>query len=576
MTNTSCDTAVNFDNKNKIFVVHSTIPQLTEIEHPFKDHYWHTTLKFNDIHNVQYSNLPSKEKFACSQFIFPNVAHDPDNIAEYQTRQSYDCRYTLDCMDYCFIDWFNKRIRQRLPGITADEFEIVITKLEDYFLGKIYKEYGLAYTFDNDICCDICRGDRVSSIDDMLVCDGCDVAVHSSCYNVAAKPNDKKPWLCLPCIENVRPKCIYCICRKGAFKTSNRSNHNRWVHESCSYFISQKKTSSHLNATESRAVISETKTFDNTLCSLCFSKYGKVVKCSSSDCCRYFHITCALDAGLYLKRQFSSKNKLKTVYCAIHMLKAQVTSDQCHYLADKPDLPSFISLIRQSKCCILRKLDIFDIMKNIDIRKNLSDVVIYWKERKLAQSCDNLTGFVSNLPRLKRDEISRLAAISDSTMQFIILRQSLESVRHLCYMLIKREKIKQSLNDCQHTMIKLKLRHRTVSALSSSVKEHANRTLLVKKLHKENYKSSTNQKKHKEDRSSIEVHPIVSPSLSDSDHKNHRISNHISLTSEQCATSLKSAMDCQDIDDRKRLANTDSTEYQPSLPKLLYFENGSF
>ena len=91
----------------------------------------------------------------------------------------------------------------------------------------------------NNAVCDICQSGVDEEKDKILFCDGCNVAVHQSCYGRGVYPHEPKEdmWLCERCVSvykrNVDPRdlrCRFCNDLKGLITRSEKVG---WAHDIC-------------------------------------------------------------------------------------------------------------------------------------------------------------------------------------------------------------------------------------------------------------------------------------------------------------------------------------------------------
>lgn len=93
---------------------------------------------------------------------------------------------------------------------------------------------------DEDIMCDVCQDDICEEedfVDDVVLCDKCNVAVHQSCYGNDLKVFPKGDWFCMRCkyLDEHREMkvseicCIFCRDLKGIIVKTNLG----WAHITC-------------------------------------------------------------------------------------------------------------------------------------------------------------------------------------------------------------------------------------------------------------------------------------------------------------------------------------------------------
>ena len=130
----------------------------------------------------------------------------------------------------------------------------------------------------------------------IIMCDGCQAAVHISCYAVTDEELKKDKWFCLPCRKNVplrlpdgspNPERTCCVCNHmgGAFSITEG---NKWVHTSCALYLPDTKFSD-------TAVVTLPKFPDNPAeCCICHNRFGITRKCSFFECPNHVHVHCVV------------------------------------------------------------------------------------------------------------------------------------------------------------------------------------------------------------------------------------------------------------------------------------------
>lgn len=90
---------------------------------------------------------------------------------------------------------------------------------------------------EEDGICDVCRSSDAEASDPIVFCDGCDVAVHASCYgNPLRLGVPEGDWFCQLCqSKSANPRsCCLCPSTEGAMK---QTTDGKWAHISCAVFV---------------------------------------------------------------------------------------------------------------------------------------------------------------------------------------------------------------------------------------------------------------------------------------------------------------------------------------------------
>nr|PIM01532.1 PHD-finger domain-containing protein [Toxoplasma gondii COUG] len=213
-----------------------------------------------------------------------------------------------------------KRIAKRFPNVN-----------------KIWAD--LSFDLDDDgTRCDICGNyDSLPGHDEMLLCDGCDVAVHQTCYYVKTVP--KADWYCQYCEEKNQAKANVAKLQRLAAKASGKATDKQvettlktevdrltgemesvcvlpkrcplcprsfgahvrcgedfrmWVHVNCAVWVPE----TWIVGVDYAGGLEGIPAWRfETLCDICGVDEGAVVKCSVGDCPALFHPICAIIAG---------------------------------------------------------------------------------------------------------------------------------------------------------------------------------------------------------------------------------------------------------------------------------------
>lgn len=369
-------------------------------------------------------------------------------------------RYDLDDIDVCWLTQVNEE-REEMGESLIDEWimERIIEELENqshYSMQKTIKTAeGLGIEYDEDVICDVCRSPDTEDNNEMVFCDGCDICVHQACYGIQTIPEGS--WLCRPCGLNVKPVCILCPNTDGAMK-STRSG-MKWAHVSCSLWIPEVG----IGCVEKMEPITKISQIPPSrwalICCLCKERIGACIQCSVKTCKTAFHVTCAFKNNLEMKTILETEEegglKLKA-YCPKHSKKRELYQNDSEIDSPKKDQllsgPEELSnedkaSMRGSRIAALEgdfysSVNLKEVSKVLNVDCDVVDIVfVYWKLKRKSN-------FDRPLLTPKQDEACLLEKQQEDTLaarmkMFVHLRQDLERVRNLCYMVSRREKIKR-------------------------------------------------------------------------------------------------------------------------------------
>ncbi|XP_026864142.2 protein Jade-1 isoform X2 [Electrophorus electricus] len=382
-------------------------------------------------------------------------------------------RYDLDDFDVAWLELVNAEFRElALPELDELTMEQVLVELESQCDENMQKaietEEGLGIEYDEDVVCDVCRSPEGEDGNEMVFCDQCNICVHQACYGILKVPIGN--WLCRTCALGVQPKCLLCPKRGGALKPTRSGT--KWIHVSCALWIPEVSFGcpekmepitkvSHIPA--SRWALS---------CSLCREHTGTCIQCSMPSCIVAFHVTCAFDHGLEMHTILAENDEVRfKSYCLEHSNVSHIDRPESRHTSegeramlqsDRLDRdqtePEKVSKRKQK----LQELEdeFYQLVnpKNVADSLGLPDIHVdflyqFWKLRRRAN-------FNRPVVTLKRDEVDNLAQQEQDVLYrrlklFTHLRQDLERVRNLCYMVTRREKMKHNLCNLQEKIFNL-------------------------------------------------------------------------------------------------------------------------
>ena len=371
------------------------------------------------------------------------------------------CSYDLD---ECDVSWLRLLNEERaccgLHPITEDQLERILEKLElrcyDRIQSILRNEEGLGIEYDENVICDVCRSPDSEEGNEMVFCDSCNICVHQACYGITRIPDGQ--WLCCTCALSKRPECVLCPNKGGAMK-STRSGKN-WAHVSCALWIPEVS----IGCVEKMEPITKISSIPHSrwalICVLCRERVGACIQCSVKTCKTAYHVTCAFKHGLEMRAIIEDENaddgvKLRS-YCEKHSKSGKKEKSVCSGSEDddskrrkRKDMTSEEK--NQARAVRLQEIEsefhkhvsVKDITVHMDVDSEaVQHVYNYWKLKRKAGN---------NRPLLppKSEDVDVLSqkqeqADLEKMKMFVQLRQDLERVRNLCYMVSRREKLSRT------------------------------------------------------------------------------------------------------------------------------------
>lgn len=146
---------------------------------------------------------------------------------------------------------------------------------------------------DDGIVCAICQSTDGDPTDPIVLCDGCDVMVHVTCYGsplIHEIPSGD--WFCARCSNGDSPSCSLCPNHGGALKPT--AEPGKWAHVVCALLVPEV----YFEDSEAREGINLTRVPQarwERQCYVCGGDGGCVVECSELKCGLAFHVTCGID-----------------------------------------------------------------------------------------------------------------------------------------------------------------------------------------------------------------------------------------------------------------------------------------
>ncbi|XP_065128736.1 protein Jade-3 [Paramisgurnus dabryanus] len=370
------------------------------------------------------------------------------------------CRYDLDDIDLYWLQKLNAELLQMGDG-PLDEFTVerVMEALErqchDNMNHAIETEEGLGIEYDEDVICDVCRSPDSEEGNDMVFCDKCNICVHQACYGIVKVPDGN--WLCRTCVLGINPQCLLCPKSGGAMKATRAGT--KWAHVSCALWIPEVS----IACPERMEPITKVSHIPpgrwSLICSLCKIKTGACIQCSVKNCTIPFHVTCAFEHNLEMKTILDEGDEVKfKSYCLKHS-KPKTGEPGLSPARHKPPTDTEKLGLRAQKLQELEEefytlVHPEEVAQDLGLPFHLLDFIFqYWKIKRKSN-------FNKALLPPKDDEENLLLQPQEDSIHtrmrmFMHLRQDLERVRNLCYMVSRREKLKLSQSKAQEQIFNL-------------------------------------------------------------------------------------------------------------------------
>ncbi|XP_074169115.1 peregrin isoform X10 [Rhinolophus sinicus] len=236
-----------------------------------------------------------------------------------------EVEYDMDEEDYIWLDIMNERRKaEGVSPIPQEVFEYLMDRLEKESYFESHNKGDPNALVDEDAVCCICNDGECQNSNVILFCDMCNLAVHQECYGVPYIPEGQ--WLCRRCLQSPSRAvdCALCPNKGGAFK---QTDDGRWAHVVCALWIPEVcfANTVFLEPIDSIEHIPPARW--KLTCYICKQRgSGACIQCHKANCYTAFHVTCAQQAGLYMKMEpvretganGTSFSVRKTAYCDIH------------------------------------------------------------------------------------------------------------------------------------------------------------------------------------------------------------------------------------------------------------------
>lgn len=152
------------------------------------------------------------------------------------------------------------------------------------------------------VVCTVCGLPAFGEENPLILCDGCQAAVHADCYGITKQELEKEKWYCLACTKSVPArlsdgsinyarKCVACGHIGGALSITDD---NQWIHTSCAMYNPLMKFK------ENSVSVPDKIKGKNKKCCICDTQFGWTRQCNYLSCHKNLHIHCGIRSMYYL------------------------------------------------------------------------------------------------------------------------------------------------------------------------------------------------------------------------------------------------------------------------------------
>lgn len=307
-------------------------------------------------------------------------------------------------------------------------------------------------------------------------------------------------WLCRTCSMGQRPDCVLCPNKGGAMKSARSGQ--KWAHVSCALWIPEVSIGSVDRMEPITKISSIPQSRWALICVLCRERVGACIQCSVKPCKTAYHVTCAFQHGLEMRAIIEDENaedgvKLKS-YCLKHSVNKNnskkkeknishtnaggsgTEDDDTNKRKKRKDMTTEERNMARAKRLqeIEAEFDKHVSIKDVNCavlevdQEAINYVYNYWVLKRKA---------ANNRPLLppKSEDADMIAhkqeqADNEKMKMFVHLRQDLERVRNLCYMVSRREKLSRSFFKMREQTF-----HRQTSVLNELNTKNLDNSLLT-------------------------------------------------------------------------------------------------
>lgn len=301
-----------------------------------------------------------------------------------------------------------------------------------------------------------------------------------------------------------KPDCVLCPNKGGAMKSTKSGQ--KWAHVSCALWIPEVSIGSVDRMEPITKISSIPKSRWDLNCVLCRERVGACIQCSVKTCKTAYHVTCAFQHGLEMRAIIEDENaedgvKLRS-YCQKHSVKkepknsanaekASAAAAAAASVASEDEEKSSKKRLRKEMTSEernhARMARLEEIQSEFDKHVSIKDISCHLLDVD-QEGINHIYNFWilkrkagGNVPLLlpKAGDVDVMSqtdqeqADIEKMKMFVHLRQDLERVRNLCYMVSRREKLSRSFFKMReqifHKQVTVLSRHKTAKLDDSVV-----------------------------------------------------------------------------------------------------------
>ncbi|XP_078484381.1 peregrin-like [Ciona intestinalis] len=240
-----------------------------------------------------------------------------------------EVEYDMDEEDAVWLELMNNHRKDDGQAmVTADQLELLMDRFEkESYFEQARNGNGVSGNqpmIDEDAVCCVCNDGECQNSNVILFCDMCNLAVHQECYGVPYIPEGQ--WLCRRCLQSPScpVSCRLCPNRSGAFK---QTDDGHWAHVVCALWVPEVGFANTVFLEPIDGLKRIPAARWRLSCYICKQRHaGASIQCHRANCYTAFHVTCAQQAGLYMKMEpvrKAGRNGMtvtveKEAYCDVH------------------------------------------------------------------------------------------------------------------------------------------------------------------------------------------------------------------------------------------------------------------